>query len=419
MPKRFVAEEIVYDVGNKYIQALDSFTPNNVYVATTHDGRSKGVRMEDYACIESSLNPRDNQNTLLTVVCDGHGSIPVYSPSKVPEEATRYVGGFEIAVLTCKSISQYIKRVADYLSFGELTKDGIAKIVYDAFNYAQLRCEEESMRGARMPNTSIPYSEDRLLELTKSLVDGDYFDDLYMKGMIAKNPWIDDRCLVVDKVLVPYGPGYLTYYHSGGDGRYVLAEYGTTATVALFVPSPTLPDRGTVYIGHAGDTDAYLFTREEDGTYTPIKLTGNHTIYNEEEVKRLHPHSMTVRSPYFTLTHGPCVGQSLMPSRSLGHTLLSKHGITFEPTVTACPMTHGDVVVIATDGLWSTYGKVKASTCHPTSKFQPQSDEDISALFVADILTKCPSDSVGFRIKEDLVNTVDKRDNVAIVVVKL
>jgi len=48
---------------------------------------------------------------------------------------------------------------------------------------------------------------------------------------------------------------------------------------------------------------------------------------------------------------------SLNMSRALGHKILSKYGVTSEPTVYTWPLFYGDKLVIGCDGLWDVLPK--------------------------------------------------------------
>ncbi len=67
-----------------------------------------------------------------------------------------------------------------------------------------------------------------------------------------------------------------------------------------------------------------------------------------------------------------------MPSRSIGHTLLSKHGVTHEPTVSVTRLRKGDVVLIASDGLWSGYGRCVRERGEAVGAGEEQEGGDVS-----------------------------------------
>lgn len=432
----------VLDVGTKYVQKVGKFTPSNVKpIGRRTDQISivDGVRMEDCANVNRSVG--QNQCTLI-VIADGHGSVPVYSEDATEKGATVWIGGYDIASLAVDSITRYITEVAERIPLSTLTKQGMATVFHDAFSYAQKRCDMETIRGARPIHCSDPFDQNRLGQLVGSAVDGYYFKNLYINGTISGNPWVDKRCLVADKILEPYNNGHLAYYISGDGKKKVLAEYGSTATALLVCPyhpeeGESLPNENRVptqngvpheqplyrvYVAHAGDSDVYLFYKNANGLYVPTKLTGDHSIANRNEIQRLEPHGMKPRDPYFALAHGPERGQALMPSRSLGHTLLKNHGITFEPTVATTMLMKGDIIVAATDGLWASYGRARNEIPIPMTGFHAKTPEDLSAVRVAAILDRHSNsnpDIIGNKIKEDLVKVVDLRDNVAIVVLKV
>lgn len=208
---------------------------------------------------------------------------------------------------------------------------------------------------------------------------------------------MDPRYMVADKVAIPYDDAgqtdhqELIYYVDSAGRRKNIAEYGTTATVVLLVPTqqhhdggiPSTDKRGIAYVAHAGDSDVYLFHKDAiTGGWTFLRMTGDHTVSNAYEEARLAEFGMAKKPPYWVLTIGRERGQALMPSRSVGHCLLSKHGITFEPTVTSIPVRTGDWVVVASDGLWASYGRAAARKCCWRDAPTTMCGEDLSAWMV-------------------------------------
>lgn len=285
--------------------------------------------------------------------------------------------------------------------------------------------------------------------LDRSAIDGAYFAKVHGPAGAGLPERADPRALVVvDKVRVPYRPagangalgpeGHLVYYVTSS-GRRTLAEYGTTLTAVL--TTPLLPSdvrhgraaagwAGRVFVAHAGDSDVFLFHRDPRAArprHVPARLTDDHTLSNPDEVARLAPYGVGVHHPYFVVTTGPECGQMLMPSRSLGHVLMSQHRITAVPSIATALAAPGDVVVAASDGLWASYGLSggwQAPSVPPGAP--PYSGETLSALRVAAVLDGLaeaiargavgPSD-VARILRDDLVRHVTRRrDNAAIVV---
>ncbi len=517
------------DCGNKYVQRYDAqYTPHNVVPCARRrkprdaqqqqqpalERATRGVRMEDYAIVErDGLDSRYNREALLVVLADGHGSVPALlqdrrattnsadgeDERRDTDRATRFIGGYECAVLASESVREYVRRVASHLALASLSHHGVARLLYDAFLYAQRRCEQETARGARPANddahahTRTPAQETaRLAQLMRSEIDGFHFRDLHANTMPTAPPPPPHCVPVADKVLERYdaaqytgGAGaaaatsFITYYVDASGARRTLAEYGCTLTTALLLPPAppahdTLPSAGTLYVANAGDSDAYLFHRVPLDThaartttmttpahrYETVRLTGDHSTRNASEAERLRAHCVHMRGHYYTLSVGENHGQSLMPSRAIGHTLLSKHGFCFEPSVSCTAVQHGDHVVVASDGLWSTYGKALAASLerHGTVRRARQgaessstflrraharlrdefsgaersaasvTDEDLAAARVADLLAAAEARAAGAplnldhmaqRIRREVARSAPVRDNLALVILAI
>jgi serine/threonine protein phosphatase PrpC len=435
--------------------------------------------MEDFALVDRRFSSHLNPDALLVVVADGHGSVPAYSETGAARDASRFIGGYECAALAARSVAEYVLRVSSLMRLQTLTKTDIACIMRDAFAYAQRRCEEETARGA---DRGAGAAEGRHAELARSLIDGRHFRDV-MAARARCRP-CDPRFLVADKVLRPYCGGLAVHY-IGPDGRRgPPAEYGATVTALLFLPAPPLARAAgcaaVVYTAHVGDSDAYLFCRSErtpragparrHGSggvaaagrsrahpracartmshdaprprgpdhghgqaatpaphYTPVRLTSDHTVANPQEVARLRALGMAPSGPYFVLRAGPERGQALMPSRAIGHTLLSKHGVACEPTVSAALLFPGDVVVVATDGLWAGYGRACGSGAAPAAGRGAATDEDLSAARVARFFAAfaqrrrpCPPAAEMARaLRDDVVRSMPLRDNMVLTLVRV
>jgi serine/threonine protein phosphatase PrpC len=283
--------------------------------------------------------------------------------------------------------------------------------------------------------------------LDRSAIDGAYFARVRACPREALPEAGDPRALVVvDKVRVPYRPvatngavgreGHLVYYVAA-DGRRALAEYGTTLTAVLV--TPLLPSdvrrgrarggawAGRAFVAHAGDSDVFLFHWEASRrAYVPVRLTDDHTVTNAAEVARLTPYGFVVDGHYFRLTTGPEAGQMLMPSRSLGHVLLSQHRIACVPSIATTLVAPGDVVVAATDGLWGGYGTAGGWSRPSGEAAAGASPEALSAARVAALLDAVAGDlargalspgDIARAIRDDLVRHVTRRrDNASIVV---
>lgn len=450
------------------------------------EGIEYGVRMEDYAVVRTrvgSAGPESNQ-CVLAVVADGHGSVPMvgrHIDDRDSDGPTVFVGGPECACLAATSMTRYIDRVGDFVSLPRLTPQGMAYVLRDAFAFAQSRCVEETLRGAVEDGARLGGT------LGTSAIDGAYFERVArdahrsLVGTSAVKDDDDDESreeepaggrsgrqqptkaaharplVVVDKVCAQYTPtdpagrrtgpdGRVVYYVSAG-GQRALAEFGTTLTAVLAVPIAPSDGQGCgacarLFVAHAGDSDAFLFRQADAPSsrgggrrrYAPFRLTLDHTISDASEVARATQHGLVVTPPHFRVAHGPEAGQALMPSRALGHLLMTQHGISSTPSVVSALLCPGDIVVLASDGLWGAYGLtggwdasmgnawLMANGGGATARTSP-SAEDRSAARVAALLDGLPAqtldhpDGIAHAILDDLIQHVTKkRDNAAIVV---
>nr|UMO79465.1 Serine/threonine phosphatases incomplete domain containing protein [Pandoravirus aubagnensis] len=454
-------------------------------------GTLKGARMEDSAVVVPRLGVAAGVSLAMVADGHGSvPMVSRRIDSRDTSEPTVFVGGPECAALAAASASRYLARVADTVDMGRLTREGIACVLRDAFLFAQRMCAEETARGCLVqddgdgarrhrddgltasPSLSYSVSDHggrsrtrrgssssatatttkmRRIggRLDRSAIDGAYFAKVHGPAGASMAERGDPRALVVvDKVRVPYRPlgangapgpkGHLVYYVEA-NGQRTLAEYGTTLTAVLI--TPLLPSDmrrgraskgwlGRVFVAHAGDSDVFLFHRDPQARracYTPSRLTDDHTLSNRDEVARLAPYGVGVHPPYFVVTTGPECGQMLMPSRSLGHVLMSQHRITAVPSISTALVGPGDIVVAASDGLWASYGLAGGWQPPQRPRDAPApSGETLSAMRVATILDGLsdgiasgnivPGD-VARILRDDLVrHVVRKRDNAAIVV---
>jgi serine/threonine protein phosphatase PrpC len=375
---RFATLGPLSDHGNKYHQAVSPLTPANV--APLAGAASRGVRMEDSATVVTDLGPL-NEGVVLVVVADGHGSVAAYGDG-TDRDTSRYLGGAECARLATEVLAGHVTEETKRVRIEGMPREAIAGILQEGFDRAQRACAEETRRGAlprrrgsvggggtredeRQRRKQRDDERQRRDQLHASRIDGYHFADLadareaaMRRGGRAEWEARRRRWLVAEKVLVQHPSGQEVVAYMSGDPDATrpssIAEYGTTLTAALF-----LPGSAEVYVAHAGDSDAYAFRDDSSGfggsmrVRVPMRLTGDHTVRNPQEVARMKQHGMEVNQQYFVL---PGVA-SLMPSRSLGHTLLSKHGVTHEPAVSVTKLRRGDVVVVASDGLWASYGR--------------------------------------------------------------
>lgn len=381
-------------VGNKYTQNYGTFSTHNVEC-----DNGTGYRMEDYGISRESLNSTLNRHVACIVVADGHGSIPVFSRTSKKKHAERWIGGYEIAYYATKITMEYMKHCGHVVDFSTLSKEGFCLLLKDAFEFVQHKCLEQIYSGA-----IVNHEGDRLQDLRDSDIDGEHF------ATTIKN---DTRFLVQDKILLPYKNNPLCYYTDHQYNR-VLAEYGTTLTAVFIVPQG---ESLKMYVSHAGDSDVYLFYKINNH-YEYTKITLDHSVDNEEECIRIKEHGMSVDGRYFSLQNGPERGRGIMPSRSMGHCLLSQHGITSEPSTLFCNVFKGDIVIVATDGLWSSYG----DSCSLSKSNFATTKEDRSAFAVArdlDSVGNSSSTAIAQYILKNVQSKKSRQDNVCLVVTKI
>jgi serine/threonine protein phosphatase PrpC len=328
---------VVTDVGDKYVQHYDpDLTPTNVVpqAASAHLGN----RMEDVASVETLPN-----GAQLIVVADGHGASSMVSQSR--DRECILVGGYEAAALAVAAVRAYINGMADSCNFACLPDDGVSIMMSHAFRYAQTRLEQETERGCDEVEHPLGAGH----PASRSLIDGWYFGH-HRLATGAALP--GERWRVVKKVkraVRPTQPAAVFYVTS--DGVEVPCEHGCTMTVALIVP--LFSGQTAVFVAHAGDSAAVLY---HAGGF-PERLTGDHTTANNEEKTRMARHGMHKEGRYFVLDDRDTgLRSKIMPSRSLGHSFLSHFGVTWIPEVKIFRMREGDVLVVASDGLWDAHG---------------------------------------------------------------
>ena len=101
-------------------------------------------------------------------------------------------------------------------------------------------------------------------------------------------------------------------------------------------------DGPTVAVANAGD--AHVVAVAGDRT---VRLTEDHRITNEVELKRVVGAGATIWGPYVCLPGG----RGIMPTRALGDHEFTKIGVLSEPAVSTHRLEPG-FVIAACDGLW-------------------------------------------------------------------
>ncbi|CAK8991142.1 unnamed protein product [Durusdinium trenchii] len=122
-------------------------------------------------------------------------------------------------------------------------------------------------------------------------------------------------------------------------GMYGAWNHGTTATVALLCRREGTRE-GELYVAHVGDSRAVLIPKVDSCR----SLTRDHRPSDPLEAER-------VRAEGGRVTEGR-VGGDLAISRSLGDHRLKGKGVSPMPEVTSMKIADGQVLILATDGLW-------------------------------------------------------------------
>jgi serine/threonine protein phosphatase PrpC len=443
---RFDVSDPHFHAGNKYYQKITGYTRMecNPYslpsVVETDNQGGYGVRMEDAAAVK-----RISDDQFIVTLADGHGpiaviaepdededNVPLYSGDTEEEDkepinpSTRYVGARECALLCVEESMRYLSKRARTLRISDAKSVG--ETLVDAFSRTQRICAEQIEQGARRDTEhqgNKKEAENRRRLLVSNSIDGPHFSDMYVNPRLIRNIK-DKKILVIDKILRPYKDGRVVFYQGEDGNKTIPVDFGCTLTAVLGLPPIALPDqppkrtfqgqataetkkppasppppRARLYVAHAGDSDVYLFTRKGPGDlYQPSRLCAQHSVHSKTEVERLSK-TMRIDSDYFTPNQGTYEGKfKIMPSRSLGHSILRHEGITHVPdTYEVADVRNGDVIVVASDGLWQSYGKnfvpfipysslssFSSSSSYPKKPDETMTAEDRSAWKVASFL---------------------------------
>lgn len=393
-------------VGSKNSQAVGKkWVPCNVNAKT-------GVRMEDGMMVHML-----SDHALMFGVADGHGSMSFFAEGWPPDPTpTVWFGGYECALIALRSLRDYLKEVHEsQMPLERISPDGAAKLLRDAFAFAQCVLEMRMIAGSQ--DLTMDRRYDEILRLADQ-----YFrplEESYLKQMrqCFRGSGIElekgVRLLCKSKVLQchPERPNdrvpvvmHRKTLEVQGPLMDFPAEYGTTMTAGMIVrhPDPQRHHGTELHLAHAGDSDAFLLRlchaspgQTAHGIYLPYRLTDLHSCLNPDETRRLQQGGLEVvgQQPVFTLRQGPFAEiYHIMPSRALGHSMLRGHGVTWVPQILSVRLQKGDVILIASDGLWSELSgrrppDPEVIRCAQREGIPHLLTEDLSALTAAEILT--------------------------------
>lgn len=182
---------------------------------------------------------------------------------------------------------------------------------------------------------------------TISAFDGDYFEK-YGRTMFPSyeniNQFISRKGILIEKNIFD-NPYHVPIYLNEKGEKVSDLDSGTTLTTCLIYKEN---DKYCLLTGHVGDSHAFIL-RERDGIET-FFVTDDHSVNNKKEVERCDKEGLIAEGPYFYQKKGGSRG--LMPSRALGHPILSNYGISIAPHISKVYLEKGDIVIVGSDGLW-------------------------------------------------------------------
>jgi serine/threonine protein phosphatase PrpC len=184
--------------------------------------------------------------------------------------------------------------------------------------------------------------------------------------------------VVVGKFLVPpegrHGEDGVFYRRKGG--QWEAPELGTTCTAALVLNAPDeeRPYRKVCCIANAGDSDAAIFRFSEPehaGQRVLLQyaqwLSKEHSMLAQDERERrvggvplaefggegVHAHKLKVP---ILMPDGTRTAVAYEPTRGLGHVNGQYSGVIPAPSVSVTEVEDGDIIIVASDGLWNALG---------------------------------------------------------------
>lgn len=201
---------------------------------------------------------------------------------------------------------------------------------------------------------------------------------LYVEEMMKQNKPIKDSLVeAFDKL----ENEFLAFSRDAFSKGFAKAAYvGSCALVACVTDS-------NLYVANAGDSKGYLFRKEQNGSYSPIKLSHTFNANSKKEQKRMyaqfplddniivcrHPKACYVKN---NLMCTRCFGDYYLKYKEFHeHSFSSIYGyrrpypafngpyITHSPEIITIPLTKADkFILLGSDGLWDEISKEEAAT---------------------------------------------------------
>lgn len=361
---------LIKDVGNKYTQLyIEGISPDNVI---PYENDNIGIRMEDEAKI---INIDDNK--IAIIIADGHGS----------EEMMMgyHCGGYECANFAVNFISKKIRSLKNKTVDDILSQ--MIKYFKSLFKILQKKCLKYMLEGGveiKIENINgkeiiFPISNnydienDILWDNEKnknnekpqsftSPIDGNYFKNIYtvekLRDYISLIKQYYNNNVQYGKDIV-FGKGIeickdmkdipfrVPIYCNTLNEKKTSLESGTTLTLSVILRDNFF--RYYIITSHVGDSHVILY-RKDGNKFIKKKLTDDHSVKNNDEVKRCEKYGLVPVKRHFTCIKKQDIG--LMPSRSIGHPFLSNFGIIEYPFISCERLLENDIVIFASDGLW-------------------------------------------------------------------
>lgn len=181
------------------------------------------------------------------------------------------------------------------------------------------------------------------------------------------------------------------------DGRFSTEDSGSTAAVILVV------ENREIICANVGDTEVVLGNPSRPITV----LTTQHKPNVLSEQNRIKS-----AGGFVTMSGLPRVNGSLAVSRAFGNCHLKKI-VNAVPSIAKCPVSDGDVLILACDGLWDVFKYDEA--VKETFDFMTSHNNELKncAAFLTDtaIDTRCSSDNVSAIVLRFVGNVIKQVDS--------